>query len=101
MTIIGQNPRGAMYGCYEILKRHCGVRWLVPGPDGEYFAPKKTVTVPLGRSVCNPYLPVRTFGGIRSDELHEWCARNNMEGVESSGHFVPEDEFSTKRRDRL
>lgn len=46
LYIIGQNPRGALYGAYEILKKYGGVRWLVPGPDGEYYSRKTTVTVP-------------------------------------------------------
>ena len=101
VSIVGQNPRGALSGCYELLKRSCGIRWLVPGADGEYFTPRKTVSLPVGRIVRNPALPLRIFGGIKSDELYEWCARNGMEPHDQQKQFAGEDERSVRRRNRL
>lgn len=74
MDIVGGNPLGALYGCYHVLKQWADVRWLVPGKDGEYVTPKKTVAVPMGRLEKNPYLVIRE--ARCRDAL--WCARNTM-----------------------
>ena len=36
LYIVAREKRGLFYGVYEILKRYAGMRWLVPGDDGEY-----------------------------------------------------------------
>ena len=36
VEVVGANPRGALYGCYDILKKYAGMRWIVPGDDAEY-----------------------------------------------------------------
>ena len=78
MAIVGRNPRGALYGCYEVLKRWAGMRWVTPGEDGEYFVPRKTITASVGRLVKNPYLTIRETRGDDSDEGRLWSARNNL-----------------------
>ena len=78
MSVVGQNPRGALSGCYEILKRYAGMRWIAPGEDCEYCVLKgKTVALPCGREVQNPFLNVRNT--VASDYLSGlWHVRNNM-----------------------
>ena len=78
--IVGANPRGALYGCYEILKKHAGMRWIIPGEDGEYCVlGGKTVKLPVGKRTVNPYLRVRkTVSSVEESWL--WHARNNMTG---------------------
>ncbi len=85
--VIGQNPRGALYGCYHLLKKYGGIRWLVPGEDGEYYQKKTSVTVPEGTEVQNPYLKIRK---TVANELtaFRWLARNNMLGQARVGQFV-------------
>ena len=84
--VIGRDPRGALYGCYEILKRHGGVRFLVPGDDGTYFTKKGTVSVPDGKQVSNPYLRVRS--NVATDvETYKWMVRNNMQPSAGSASF--------------
>jgi hypothetical protein len=85
--VIGQNPRGALYGCYHLLKKYGGVRWLVPGDDEEYYRKKTSVAVPEGTEVQNPYLKIRK---TVADELtaFRWLARNNMLGQTRVGQFV-------------
>lgn len=78
LYIIGQNPRGALYGAYEILKKYGGVRWLVPGPDGEYYSRRKTIAVPEQKSIHNPYLKIRDVAYYIEINLLRWMARNNM-----------------------
>ncbi|MBP5728216.1 MAG: hypothetical protein J6Y48_14190, partial [Clostridia bacterium] len=85
--VIGQNPRGALYGCYHLLKKYGGIRWLVPGEDEEYYQKKTAVTVPEGTEIQNPYLKIlKTV----ADELtaYRWLARNNMLGQARVGQFV-------------
>lgn len=80
VEIIGANPRGALYGCYEILKKHAGMRWIIPGDEGEYCVHKgRTVRMPAGRRTVNPYLRVRKTRGDTPDAWL-WHARNNMSG---------------------
>ena len=80
VTIVGANPRGALYGCYDVLKKYAGMRWIMPGDDAEYCVLKgKTVRVPLGRRTVNPYLKVRTTRGDNED-CWLWHVRNNMTG---------------------
>ena len=80
VTIVGANPRGALYGCYDVLKKYAGMRWIMPGDDAEYCVLKgRTVRVPLGRRTVNPYLKVRTTRGDNEDSWL-WHARNNMTG---------------------
>ncbi|MBR4666516.1 MAG: DUF4838 domain-containing protein, partial [Lentisphaeria bacterium] len=85
--VIGQNPRGALYGCYHLLKKYGGIRWLVPGDDEEYYRKKTSVSVPEGIEVQNPYLKIRK---TVADELtaFRWLARNNMLGQTRVGQFV-------------
>lgn len=81
ITITGWNARGALYGCYEILKKYAGMRWVVPGLNGEYrVGDWKNVSVPVGRQVRNPYIWQRTMSAI-SPLAAEWQARNNMASV--------------------
>ena len=87
VRIVGQNPRGALYGAYEILRRYGGIRWLAPGDDCEYFTRKGDVVVPHGRSVQNPDLKVRKT--ISTDAL--WHARNNMQTVVNADWFYGKD----------
>ena len=78
LYIIGQNPRGALYGSYGILKKYGGVRWLVPGPDGEYYSRKTNVTIPDQKIVSNPYLKIRDMSYSIEINLLYWMARNGL-----------------------
>ena len=87
MTIAGGNDRGVMYGVYEVLKRHAGMRWVTPGDDGEYCIHKGgTVTVPVGREVQKPFMRIRKTIG---DDVNAafWHARNGMQTEVSTGRF--------------
>ena len=101
MTIVGQNPRGALYGCYEVLKKYAGMRWLVPGDDGEYFTPKKTVAVPIGRTVSNPHLAIRETRGDDDMAGHYWHARNNMLSREGTRSFFDKNGRLSERGETL
>ena len=59
--IIGQNPRGALYGCYEIVKKYAGVRFLAPGEDGTYYSRKSSISIPEQKTIRNPYMRYRSY----------------------------------------
>ena len=81
VAILGSDARGVLYGSYELLKRWGGMRWLVPGEDGEYCVLKgKTIALPRKRISASPSLVVRTFNSMR-DEDFLWAARNNMQSI--------------------
>ena len=82
LTIVGSTPRGALYGCYEILKKYAGMRWLVPGEDGEYCVlAGKSVVVPTGTEIRNPvHVGRKITGWAVEPEFYKWLARNNMYG---------------------
>ena len=78
LSITGANPRGALYGCYDFLKRCVGVRWLVPGEDGEYVPEIKNIILPYCRIVVNPYLKIRK-NRVSEPEGWLWNARNGLQ----------------------
>ncbi|RAV21869.1 DUF4838 domain-containing protein [Paenibacillus contaminans] len=46
VAIIGPTPIGTEYGVYEFLERYVGVRWLMPGADGEDVPQHNDLSVP-------------------------------------------------------
>ena len=88
VEVIGANPRGALYGCYDILKKYAGMRWIMPGDDAEYCVLRgKTVRVPLGRRTVNPYLYLRKTDADGEDSWL-WLARNNMSSDTATSRYV-------------
>ena len=49
-----QRPLGLLYGTYEILKKYGGIRWIHPGPQGEFFKVKSEISVPDVSKISNP-----------------------------------------------
>ncbi|MFA6929188.1 MAG: DUF4838 domain-containing protein [Lentisphaeria bacterium] len=84
MIIGGRQAIGILYGVYEVLKKYGGIRWLVPGEDGEYFFPKPTIAVLQGKSVSNPSFEYRSINwgsaNINSPkwDSFDWMVRNNL-----------------------
>ena len=88
IEIIGANPRGALYGCYDILKKYAGMRWIMPGDDAEYCVLRgKSVRVPLGRRTVNPYLSLRKTDAD-GEASWLWLARNNMSSDTATSRFT-------------
>ncbi len=79
LVIEAKKPVGFLFGAYEILKRYGGIRWLVPGQDGEYYTTKATISVPEGRLEKKPSVRLRSGNNLGlSIEGREWLVRNNM-----------------------
>ena len=102
MTITGRGKRGALYGVYEVLKEYAGMRWLVPGEDGEYCIHKSgTIAIPLGKISKKPYLKIRETR-TTADEGYLWTVRNNMQSQGLGLHrFTDAKGRRTKDADRL
>ena len=101
LYIVGQNPRGALYGCYEILKKYAGVRFLFPGEDGTYFSSRKSISIPEQQTVRNPYLRYRTI--LLGNEINgaTFLARNNLFGDASPQRFVDRQGKRVKSADQF
>jgi hypothetical protein len=42
LYLAGNQPRGALYAVYRFLQHELGVRWLWPGPEGEFMPARKS-----------------------------------------------------------
>ena len=96
MTISGGDDLGLLYGAYELLKRHFGMRWLIPGEEGEYCVLKgKTVRVPVvasGGAGCPEHLRdafnlARADAAIVAGMLHtgEYSIRQIKDALDGYG----------------
>ena len=87
LCIVGSNPRGALYGSYHILKKYGGIRFLVPGEEGEYYTKKKNISVPDQKKIEEPFLKVRKTVANEITAF-KWLARNNMLAQTSINKFI-------------
>ena len=103
ITVTGASPRGTAYGAYEILKTCAGMRWLVPGEDGEYCVNKsRTVEIPYGKTTHRPFLKIRETR-TTGDEGGLWSLRNNMQsqGLPLNRFWDRKRNCRTEEADRL
>lgn len=78
ITIIGTTPRATEYGVYEFLERYVGVRWLMPGPDGEHVPQHDTIEVPQVLVQDEPATISRHFFGMNGNANQEWYKHNRF-----------------------
>lgn len=101
IVIVGQTDWGTEFGVYEFLERYVGVRWLLPGPDGEHVPEHSTLVIPMRDIRQEPVFFSRLlssqdlWGGKRDTELAIWAYRNRMHGKVNFHHnllnlFPPE-----------
>jgi len=80
LYLAGNQPRGALYAVYCFLQHELGVRWLWPGPDGEFMPAKKSWSLPELKFNHQPALAYRGFhlcGDWRDVEIfRQWMGRN-------------------------
>jgi len=80
LYLAGNLPRGALYAVYSFLQRELGVRWLWPGPDGEFVPSLSHWSLPDAKYNYRPAFAYRGFhlcGDWRDVEIfREWMARN-------------------------
>ena len=84
VRIVSNRPLGVLYGAYEILKKHAGLRWFAPGKHFEHCPRKTTVTVPDQLTVSNPSFRFRYVGSVcantnsKTIDTWDWMVRNGM-----------------------
>ncbi len=76
IVIIGPTDWGTEFGVYEFLERYIGVRWLFPGPAGEYVPSVSTIRIPRHTVRQEPAFFSREFSGLRGTEQAQWARRN-------------------------
>jgi hypothetical protein len=86
VIIAGPTPYGTEFGVYEFLERFVGVRWLLPGPDGDDVPAVRTITVAEGTITDEPAIFSRLFSGLRGGWQTKWARRNRMHGRVSFHH---------------
>jgi|GEM_PF-746610 len=60
---------GTLFGVYELLERHLGVRWVWPGDLGTYVPQAATIRIPPLDLQTRPRLAMRQFGWERTGAL--------------------------------
>ena len=101
LFLVGSNPRGALYGCYHLLKKYGGIRFLVPGEEGEYYTEKKTISIPDQKTMEEPFLRVRKTVANEMTAF-KWLLRNNMLAQTTRARFIdPATGKRTKEADKL
>jgi len=80
LYLAGNQPRGALYAVYSFLQRELGVRWLWPGPGGEFMPPKSSWPLPelaFNHRSAFRYRGFHQCGAWRDHQIfREWMARN-------------------------
>ncbi|MBP1990671.1 DUF4838 domain-containing protein [Paenibacillus eucommiae] len=84
ILIAGNSSWGTMHGVCEFLEQYVGVRWLMPGPDGEDVPASPTLWIPHIELRQQPAFMSRTFSPLKfadnmNGPLHyEWALRNRL-----------------------
>lgn len=80
LYLAGNQPRAVLYAVYSFLQRELGVRWLWPGPSGEFIPAKANWTLPTLAFNHRPAFTYRGFhlcGAWRDHQIfRQWMARN-------------------------
>ncbi|WP_158606734.1 DUF4838 domain-containing protein [Paenibacillus ginsengarvi] len=82
IVIAGSTPSGTLYGVYEFLERYAGVRWLMPGDNGEDVPSQTDLDVPDQDVVMQPAFFSRVFSpGVswtQAPERSDWLDKNRL-----------------------
>lgn len=84
LVIAAKKPIGVLYGAYTFLEDALGVRWLMPGDDGEFVPKHASLKIGPLESVQNPVFTVRTMThsctnfNERLTDTWNWMVRNKM-----------------------
>ncbi|RAV17887.1 hypothetical protein DQG23_26120 [Paenibacillus contaminans] len=88
IVIAGSSVWGTKNGVFDFLERYVGVRWLMPGPDGEDVPQTTDLTIERSDILENPAFIQRVVSPMVTspDEAHplqsqnEWAQRNRLQG---------------------
>ncbi|MFI9557920.1 DUF4838 domain-containing protein [Nonomuraea endophytica] len=84
LTVVGPSPTGTANGVREFLERYAGVRWLMPGPDGDDVPALSALEVPAVALCQQPSFAMRSFSPLRDTRYplqQLWARRNRMQGT--------------------
>jgi hypothetical protein len=85
LVIASKKPLGVLYGAYTFLENALGVRWLMPGEDGEFVPQKATIAIGEMENLQNPASITRTFVltatsvAANLKDTWSWMVRNKMQ----------------------
>lgn len=83
LIIRGRNDLGTLFGVYELLERHFGVRWYMPGEIGEVVPEADTLSLGQIDLTFKPSFRVRWVGS------EDWALHQRMNAfVEAEGRDV-------------
>ena len=100
IVIAGPTDWGTEFGVYEFLERYVGVRWLFPGPDGEYVPEHTSLDITIEEIRKEPAFFSRQLSGLMGAAQATWARRNRMHGRIKFHHnllnlFPPENYTKT------
>ncbi|OMF34658.1 hypothetical protein BK133_11650 [Paenibacillus sp. FSL H8-0548] len=105
ITIIGPTDWGTEFGVYEFLERYVGVRWLMPGPDGEDVPLRVNLSVAEGSVVQEPSFISRAYdSNIENTPYRKaWTRYNRMHTRVQHDHIffqiMPASKYQTQHPD--
>ena len=79
-VIVGPTDWGTEFGVYEFLERYLGVRWLMPGKDGDDIPVCRVIDIPVEEVRQEPVFISRLMSGLTTHEMHTWERRNRSHG---------------------
>ncbi|MCF6158690.1 MAG: DUF4838 domain-containing protein [wastewater metagenome] len=98
IIIAGPTDWGTEFGVYEFLERYAGVRWLMPGTDGEHAPEHSTLNIPVKEVRQEPVFFSRNISGLRGEAQIAWARRNRMHGRvkfhHNLLHLFPPDQYT-------
>lgn len=91
VTIIGPSRWGTLNGVHAFLENYAGVRWLLPGPDGEDVPMLTDIDVPRVNVREEPAFTERVISPMSGDpydatkplltrQYYEWAQHNGLQG---------------------
>ena len=107
ILVVGKTGWGTEFAVYEFLERYVGVRWLMPGENGEDVPPQTDIQVAAAPVFQQPAFISRSFSGINGSEHQDtiwptqdhllWARRNRMHAVAEFHHnllnLIPTSEY--------
>ncbi|RKN86355.1 DUF4838 domain-containing protein [Paenibacillus ginsengarvi] len=99
VTIIGPTEYGSLNGVSEFLERYVGVRWLMPGPNGEDVPRLNDLSVPMKNVQEQPVFANRVISPAwgnpatpgRTQAINVWAQRNKLQGLHNQAYEYKEN----------
>lgn len=86
--INGATPEALSFAVAWLLQHEAGVRWYVPGPDGEIIPHRREWSLPDLDIIREPAYLSRELSGFESSEGAAWARRNGLRRRLECGHAM-------------